>query len=227
MGDCFNFVSDGRIIDVFGQDGLCPAVYLNCFERKEGEAVYKILKKRSAPKFTLISISNTDWDNSLSPWESDPVFKSGEKFGGGGENYLKWLLDEIIPLIEENKNIHSSEKYIAGYSLAGLFAVWASYKTDEFTKIASASGSLWFPGFLKFAEDNEISKNLKSAYFSLGDKEDKTKNEIMKTVRENTVKVENIFNERKVKTCFKLNNGNHYQQTDSRQAAAIEWILRN
>lgn len=37
---------------------------------------------------------------------------------------------------------------IAGYSLAGLFALYALYKTDVFTRVASMSGSLWFPGIM-------------------------------------------------------------------------------
>ena len=48
------------------------------------------------------------------------------------------------------ERIHGKASFIgiAGYSLAGLFALYALYKTDAFTRVASMSGSLWFPGIM-------------------------------------------------------------------------------
>ena len=40
---------------------------------------------------------------------------------------------------------------IAGDSMAGLFAVYALYRTQVFSRVASASGSLWYPGLLEYA----------------------------------------------------------------------------
>lgn len=62
---------------------------------------------------------------------------------------------------------------IGGYSLAGLFALWAAYQTDTFKAVAAASPSIWFPGFVDFMKDREI--HTKRVYLSLGDKEEKTR----------------------------------------------------
>ena len=40
--------------------------------------------------------------------------------------------------------------YIGGYSLAGLFSLWAAYQTDVFSGFAAASPSVWFPGFIEY-----------------------------------------------------------------------------
>lgn len=42
--------------------------------------------------------------------------------------------------------------YLGGYSLAGLFSLWAAYQTNLFAGIAAASPSVWFPGFLDYAK---------------------------------------------------------------------------
>lgn len=62
---------------------------------------------------------------------------------------------------------------IAGYSLAGLFALYAIYQTDVFTRVGCISGSLWFPGFLEYVFTHESKRRPGCLYFSLGDKEAK------------------------------------------------------
>ena len=57
---------------------------------------------------------------------------------------------------------------IAGYSLAGLFAVYALYRTDVFARAASVSGSLWFPGFREYVFSHTPLCRPDCVYFSLG-----------------------------------------------------------
>ena len=75
---------------------------------------------------------------------------------------------------------------IAGYSLAGLFALYAIYRTDVFSRVGCMSGPLWFPGFKEYIFSHEPKKPPDCIYFSLGDKEAKTRNPVLKTVQENT-----------------------------------------
>ena len=62
--------------------------------------------------------------------------------------------------------------YLGGYSLAGLFSLWACCQSGKFAGIAAASPSVWFPGFLTYLEENEVKSPC--IYLSLGDKEEKT-----------------------------------------------------
>ena len=76
------------------------------------------------------------------------------------------LTHQIIPFTEEKLGYVPKFHGIAGYSLAGLFALWSVYQTDLFDWAASISGSLWFDGFLEFMKAN--TPKVKFIYFSLG-----------------------------------------------------------
>ena len=86
--------------------------------------------------FFLIAIKVEDWNRDLSPWEAPAVF-GNEDFGDGAEETLR----EIMTLIDDRKKTY----ILGGYSLAGLFGLWAAHKTDVFSGTAAASPSMWFP----------------------------------------------------------------------------------
>ncbi len=115
---------------------------------------------------------------------------------------------------------------MSGYSLAGLFAVYAAYKTDCFSRIVSASGSLWYPDFLSFVQQNQISEAVKVMYFSLRDKESHTKNPYLAPVEDNTRFLEQYYSEKEIQTTFRLNPGNHYHNSTGRTAAGLRWTLQ-
>ena len=116
---------------------------------------------------------------------------------------------------------------IAGYSLGGLFALYASYKTALFSKIASASASLWFPRFLDFAKREQFKRKSDAVYLSLGDAEAKAKNKTLASVQENTQMLFEHLKSKDVKAIFELNEGNHFSQCEKRMAKGIKWILEN
>ena len=117
-------------------------------------------------------------------------------------------------------------RVLAGYSLAGLFAVWTAFQTSAFSRIASASGSLWYPGFDEFAEARPFKRQPECAYFSLGTKEARTPSRLLRRVAEGTDAVVAAFQERGVETAFEKNPGNHFKEPDLRMAKGIAWVLR-
>lgn len=201
----------------------CPAVYLNTFS-DGGEAVYKLLYESGCTDFTLVTVGNLEWDCDMSPWAIPPVAKGDTPCSGGADDYLKLLETEIIPKAEETVS-GVSWRGIAGYSLAGLFAVYSLYKTDIFSRAASMSGSLWFPDFKEFVFENKMKTVPEKIYFSLGDNECRTKNPYFKTVQENTEKIEEFYRRQGVETVFTLNSGGHVDNVTERTAAGIRWIL--
>ena len=201
-----------------------PVIYLNTFE-KEGEQVLYVLREGGCPPFTLVSVSNLNWNYDMSPWEVPPVFKNAEPCTGGADDYLKLLIERIVP--EAEKEIKGSVLWrgIAGYSLAGLFALYSLYQTDLFSRAASMSGSLWYPGITEYISSHTIKKVPDCLYFSLGNKEARTRNAYMKTVQENTEKIEEYYRGKGISTVFQLNPGNHYKDAEKRIAAGIHWLL--
>lgn len=88
------------------------------------------------------------------------------------------------------------------------------------------SGSLWFSGFKEFVFSHKLKISPEKIYFSLGDKEHKTRNPYLKTVRQNTEEIEMFYRESGINTVFRLNDGNHYKNAAERTAAGIEWLLK-
>ena len=70
-------------------------------------------------------------------------------FGGNAADTLRFLTEQVIPTLKQQFELSEIVKIIlGGYSLAGLFALWASTQTDLFYGVAAASPSVWFPGWM-------------------------------------------------------------------------------
>ena len=159
------------------------------------------------------------------PLNIPPISKDDTPCTGGADEYLKFLTDKIMPQVEENIQDGISWRAIAGYSLAGLFAIYSVYRTGIFTRAASMSGSLWFPDFKEYVFTHEMMIQPDCVYLSLGDKEYKTKNPHLKTVQENTEAVFEFYKSKEIDVVFHLNKGNHFKDIDKRTTAGIKWIL--
>ena len=201
-----------------------PLVLLHTFE-DEGESVWRAARSLTGADFSVAAVGGLRWEDEMSPWECPPLFKGDTPCTGGADAYLEQLTGNILPEILRRLPAAPAYLALAGYSLAGLFAVYAAYRTDRFSRIASASGSFWFPGFLDFAEKNAPVKQPERVYFSLGDKEAKTRNKILRTVEENTRALKKRYESAGIKTVFELNPGNHFQDAPERMAKGIAWIL--
>ena len=134
------------------------------------------------------------------------------------------LLTEVIPQVE--KQVQVSRRFLAGYSLAGLFALWSIYHTDSFDGIVSGSGSFWYPGFMDYVKSHQPVRFPEAIYFSLGDQESKTRKLLLSGVEDNTRWLCEYYQKKNVNTVLQLNNGYHYMQSDWRVAKGIQWILR-
>ena len=201
-----------------------PIVYLNTFGR-EGEKVLQALRKMNCPAFTLVTISGLTWDCDMAPWDIPPISKNDTPCAGGADEYLRLLTEEIIPKTERLLAGGVSWRGIAGYSLAGLFALYSVYQTDLISRVACMSASFWFPDFKEYILSHTMEGGTSHFYFSLGDKESHTKNPYLKSVQKNTEALASFYKQNGFDTVFMLNPGNHYQNAALRTAAGILWIL--
>lgn len=213
-----------RCITVFSTDTEAPCVWLNTFSQ-EAEAVWNACQALGSPPFTLAAIHMDNWNDDLSPWPAPTVFKGKADFAGHADAYLKELTECIIPEITDMPAAKPSYHAIAGYSLAGLFAVYALYRTHLFARAACASGSFWFPGFLEFAASHDTLRKPDAVYLSLGDRECRTRNPVMAAVQERTQALHDLFAAQQIRTTFELNPGNHFQDPALRMAKGIRWML--
>lgn len=176
------------------------------------ESEVREIQKLTEVDFCLIAIKVQNWNLDLSPWKAPAVFGK-EGFGGGADK----TLEEVLKYCSDRDKTY----IIGGYSLAGLFALWAAYQTDVFAAVAAASPSIWFPGFVDFMKENEI--HSKAVYLSLGDKEEKARNPVMATVGACIREASDILKEKGIKTILEWNQGNHFKDADLRTAKAFAW----
>ncbi len=166
--------------------------------------------------FYMIAVKVDDWNNDLSPWAAPPVFGK-EPFGDGAKATLDYLQREII------SSFVGRSIYLGGYSLAGLFALWAAYQTDVFSGVAAVSPSVWFPRFEKYAMSNPI--KTKAVYLSLGDKEEKTRNPVMAQVGNAICSIYQHLSKSRVNCTLEWNEGNHFREPDMRIAKGFAWLI--
>ena len=199
-------------------------VVLNTFEG-EGALVFDLVWSMTDADFSLLEVSGMDWNRDLSPWEAPAVFKNDAPFGGKADDYLHELTEKVIPAAVSEMGSKPKSVFIAGYSLAGLFAVYSLYKTSVFSGAASASGSFWFPGFLEFVSSHELASKPSKVYLSLGDREAKTRNSVMSMVQDNTERLVNLYKAKGIDVVYELNSGNHFQDPAKRMAKGIARLL--
>ena len=158
---------------VFG-DPKVPVCLIQPVDDHDLEGIrneYEKIRELTGMDFCLTAFKVNDWNKDLSPWVAPAVFGI-ENFGDGASDTLK----EILSLCTDK----DKKYYIGGYSLAGLFALWAIAQTDRFEGVAAASPSVWFPDFLEYIRERK--PLCRKIYLSLGDKEEKTRNPVMATV---------------------------------------------
>ena len=178
------------------------------------EAEARTITELADGDFRLIAVKIDDWNRDLSPWEAPPVFGK-EAFSGGAAVTLA----EFLKLCDDK----SKRYYIGGYSLAGLFALWAVCQTDAFAGAAAASPSVWFPGFADCMKERSVQCG--RVYLSLGDREERTRNPVMAAVGDRIRELYTFLSAQGTGCVLEWNPGSHFKDAELRTARAFAWLL--
>ena len=220
-----SFACGGKKATLYGSEQpAAPLIILNNYSG-DGESVESAMQEIDTPDCNLLVVGDLNWDHDMTPWYCPPLSKNDTPCTGGADEYLDLLLTEILPKAEELIGGTPSFIGIAGYSLAGLFALYASYQCDAFDRVASMSGSLWFPDFKEYALTHEMRKRPAKLYLSLGDREAHTRNSVLMTVQRNTEELVNHYKSFGLAVTWELNPGNHFKDAALRSAKGIRAIL--
>ena len=185
----------------------------------------EIRKRCGKAEICYAALRIEDWNAELSPWKAPAVF-GNQTFGDGAKETLDFLLQKMLPKVNQLFFLEETDTtyILGGYSLSGLFSLWAGYETDFFHKIAAVSPSVWFPKWDTYIRGKKILA--RSIYLSLGDKESHTKNEVMEKVSER-IELQNQENRKQLGTenCyFEWNQGNHFKEPQIRKAKGFAWL---
>ena len=174
----------------------------------------RLIEEDTDRNFGIICVKVDSWNNDLSPWKAPAVF-GNESFGEGA----LLTLEKILQICDDKTKTY----YIGGYSLAGLFSIWAAYNTDVFKGVAAASPSVWFPDFIQYMSLHNI--ECEAVYLSLGDKEGNTRNKVMSTVNKCIEEAYEMLKIKGIDTVLEWNSGGHFKDADIRTAKAFSWLL--
>ena len=206
--------------------GNAPLVYSIDYH-ENGELLLEACKQVGCSGFNLVTISGLHWNQELSPWPIETVVSKNDNFAGKADQWLPLFTGEVLPQVEQLLDAPPAWRCLAGYSLAGLFAVWTAYQCDLFTRILSASGSMWYPGWLEYAHEHQLAAPLQGAYLSVGEQESSSRNAVLQTVGERTQALAALMAERGIPSKFELNPGNHFKNPPLRVVKGIKWLLDN
>ncbi|MDE7199499.1 MAG: alpha/beta hydrolase [Lachnospiraceae bacterium] len=219
-----------------------PTIYVNG-EIPIEEILTELVENGGQTDFLLLSVKPSSWNDDFTPWTAAAFRKGEEAPAGRADDYLSCLVKEIKPYMDTCYRTKPEPEHTAlsGYSLGGLTAVYALYKTDVFGSIASLSGSLWFDGFCDFMEREKPLRRDLQVYLSLGKKESRSKNPRMGMVAACTERASEILHrqleaadahaegmdERTGEVYFEWNEGGHFHDIEGRFVKAIIWWTQN
>ncbi len=179
-------------------------------------AVPHALSQRLDAPFLHCALHLTDWDAQLSPWSAPPVFGQ-TPFAGQAAATLSILTQQVLPLLRRQFAPDPAAAWVlGGYSLAGLFALWAVTQTAAFDAVAAASPSVWFPEWLPFAAEHPA--RIRAAALSLGDREDRSRNPVLRSVKDCLLRQQALFTAAGLPTQLTWHPGNHFQDAPQRTA---------
>ena len=173
----------------------------------------------------LVLLPDVHWNDELSPWPAPGVFRDSGDFGGRAPEYLRLLTETMIPFVEAQLPCAPEHRGIAGYSLGGLFAVYALLESPLFDFGASMSGSLWFDGFLEYARGKMPEAKIEKLTFSIGDREKRTRNQRMAIGEDCTRTFAQELERYGTKTEFTLHPGGHFNDVAWRIREGVRSVL--
>ena len=198
---------------------------------------------------SLVNVGVDLWEENFSPWCAPRVFAKGPNFGDGAQKTLDTLINHVVPWAESELTKPPAYRVLVGYSIAGLFSLWAGVTqaaaattpqlstltaphaaapAATFQRIGAVSGSFWFPGLLDYV-DQQLSGGvvgLTHVYLSLGDREARTPNPQIMHVRENAELLASKLESAGITSTFEVNRGNHFQNVEGRMQKALDWLVK-
>lgn len=194
-------------------------------EKRDGVArEMRLMEQVAGVGFAMATFDTGEWARALMPWHDDAVARD-EEVGLHAADTLRFILQTLLPWLR--CMFGNLRCVIGGYSLGGLFALWAASETDAFCGVAAASPSLWVDGWADFAASHHI--KAQCAYISLGDREEHCRNRRMKRIGD-CVRAEHkllLAQLGSAGTTLEWNSGGHFGEEAERTARAFAWCMNN
>ena len=205
-----------------------------------------LIAQASPTGFAMVFFDCVEWARALMPWADDAVSRDAE-VGRHAPDTLRFIEHTLLPWLRER--FGALPCIIGGYSLGGLFALWAARNTDAFAAVAAASPSLWIKGWGEYAAAHPILSPQATAHhslnttlqistpqhittttpihLSLGDREEHCRNQRMKRIGDCVRAEHTLLCQQLSPTAVTLrwHEGGHFGAEAERTAEAFAWCI--
>lgn len=205
-----------------------------------------LIAQASPTGFAMVFFDCVEWARALMAWADDAVSRDAE-VGRHAPDTLRFIEHTLLPWLRER--FGALPCIIGGYSLGGLFALWAARNTDAFAAVAAASPSLWINGWGEYAAAHPILSPQATAHhslnttlpistpqhittttpihLSLGDREEHCRNQRMKRIGDCVRAEHTLLCQQLSPTAVTLrwHEGGHFGAEAERTAEAFAWCI--
>lgn len=103
----------------------------------------------------LTPVNDPDVDDYLNKFLNQATGRQFDVKSGGASKFLEFIAGELIPFVESNYRVLSTERYLGGYSYGGLFTIYSMFtQPDLFKKYFAGSPSIDFGDAILFKMEN-------------------------------------------------------------------------
>lgn len=169
----------------------------------------------------VVPVPVSNWNEALTPWPAEGLYRGEPDFGGRAARTLQALVGETIPSIEGRTGLRPRARGVCGYSLGGLFAVYALTHSPAFDGCACLSGSLWYEGWVEYLRALDVDLCQRYAFLSIGTKERRAARPILKTTQAKMEECAQILEQKGCAVHYQTGPGNHMQYVKERFAAGL------
>ena len=139
------------------------------------QEINQLWKDNEIPECILVGIGNSEERFRDYSYPADK-YNEGS---GHADKFYKFLRDELLPHVESNYSVDTTQRIIAGHSLGGFFTLYAMFQSENETPlfsgyIAASASIFWVDGYLFGLEEqlSDKSDDLNcSLYLSAGSDE--------------------------------------------------------
>lgn len=183
-----------------------------------GDMAGRLPELSAAAPGALLAAPEADWARDYTPWPAAAP-PGREPFSGGGGDFCAFLTGALKPYLDAHYPTRPDPGHtcIMGYSLGGLFALWAALGGEAFGLAASLSGSLWYEGWPDYLAAHPPGPG-RRFYLSLGRDEHRAGGEQMRLVRARTEETATALGTEVV-----WNRGGHFTGVPNRWRRGLAW----
>lgn len=174
---------------------------------------------------SIVRVPVGDWGDNLTPWPAGSAFRGRPDYGGNAATTLEWLTANAMPSLERGWHLSPSRRAVCGYSLGGLFSLYAFAHAGVFDACGCISGSVWYPGWVDHlravctAPGTDLSGRF--AFLSVGSREKHAPQPMLRSVEDNMGACAMILRGCGCEVAFEVGPGSHMQHEAERYDLAL------